>query len=57
MCMFQKISFFQIEKKMRKNRPTGGCSPPGGTAGGCSPPGGGLQGGVGPEKKVPEKKF
>ena len=57
MGVFQKNTFFHIEKKLEKKIALqGGCSPPGGTAGGCSPPGGtargvvppgGLQGGVG----------
>ena len=40
----EKIKF--LRKKLRKNRPTGGCSPPGGTAGG---------GCRARKKKVPEK--
>ena len=57
MGVFQKNSFFFIEKKIEKKkvRPTGGSVvPQGGLQGGVVPQGG-CRGGVGPEKKVPEK--
>ena len=54
--MFQKISFFQIEKKIeKKNRPTGGVVPQGGLQGGIVPQGG-LQGVV-PRKKSSRKNL
>ena len=44
-CVSEKQFFFYRKKNWEKNRPTGGCSPPGGTAGGCRAR----------KKKVPKK--
>ena len=66
MGVFQKNTFFYRKKKLRKKitlqggvvvggNTAGGCSSGGTTAGGCSSGGGYCRGGVGGEKKVPEK--
>ena len=52
MCMFQKISFFHIEKKIEKKNFAlqVGVVPPGSPPGGC-------RGGVGREKKSSQKNI